>query len=134
MSHCINTDGQLSPTIKCMYMLCSVDVYCASTAKKRTRPLSSSDQSRARLCTSSAYQPKPGPPHDVTPSLEVQWRYRTITAAAFRGARLYYVANVAGRISSRLHETQRRRGGARRERHASSGEGDITQLVRAMTV
>lgn len=46
--------------------------------------------------------------HDVRPSLEVQWRYWTITAVAFWRPRLYYVADAEENSRRYEHERQRR--------------------------
>lgn len=67
-------------------------------------------QSEASFRIPSAYQPMSGLYHDVRPSLEVQWRYWTITAVAFWEPRLYYVADAEG--NSRRYEHKRQRPGA----------------------
>lgn len=71
------------------------------------------NHSQAPVCISSAYQPMSCLRNDVTPSLKVQWRYWTITAVAFWGSHLYYVANVEEIISRRRHSNTHLRHSAR---------------------
>lgn len=63
-----------------IYRRCYLDVYFSTQQPAHSWIL---NQWHARPRTSSAYQPASCPPHDVTASLKVQWRYWTITAIAF---------------------------------------------------
>ncbi|KAM3600195.1 uncharacterized protein V6R79_019208 [Siganus canaliculatus] len=86
---------------------------------------------RRLLCLSTRVQPPhslpPPPLHDVTPSLEVQWRYWTKTAIAFWGPRLDYVANVEGKTSTNAFTI----GPVRERRPADTRKGDLMHELRA---
>lgn len=73
-------------------------------------PTAAVSQSEAAFRLPSAYQHASGLRHDVRPRLEVQWRYWTITAVAFRGPRPDDAADAEG--GSRRYERTRQRPGA----------------------